>query len=589
MVILAAEEDLMSVRHRFRSLGLAAMAAATALSLSSAVTNSDLVAQTEASYTDNEFAKASISAKWPLAYTRLVGGSAYSSSSIDGYGDNNTYSKSFQYEQGLTGASGTPTYYRRGPEHAWDATLTTWPRDSDKALNNNYGNVATNRFALPYGVDLQGPGAFRCQFISTTFADTVTPPANQCGTSANTFAAASLNTRAFGFGVRVNLGSPQAINAVDIKTAARCSLTTPTNGKLAEASIPSGRIDIGVESISISDRLAYSEDFYTAWNGGAGPFPLSEFQRIQWLGNQPTYVRYLPVITVLESQNPPRAFSEVALYMEAYKAISATNWNRGDLAAKMYFVLSRSECGVKRISDSLLPDKSSVFPINEMPGGNVRTAYTPGTSAYVPNYWSTGFISNSVPAEPLERRAASESVFNSELPPTTTVTSPLESSTASETTTSAPPNPSEEDEAPTAGTTTAATTSATRRTTTVASQAPTVTASPTSTTTPPATKTVTTASAAPAVAIPDDPGTLSPTARLEDVGIVTVGGEDFVVVTPGDTVPTDAQQGVAVLEIWLGGGDPGAAWATFTSDDPDADGWRWAAINPETGTVVYIR
>jgi len=73
------------------------------------------------------------------------------------------------------------------------------------------------------------------------------------------------------------------------------------------------------------------------------------------------------------------------------------------------------------------------------------------------------------------------------------------------------------------------------------------------------------------------------------VGIVTVGGEDFVVVVQGTTVPTDAQQGVAALEIWLGGGDPGAAWATFASDDPDADGWRWAAVNPETGTVVYIR
>lgn len=177
----------------------------------------------------------------------------------------------------------------------------------------------------------------------------------------------------------------------------------------------------------------------------------------------------------------------------------------------------------------------------------------------------------------------------SELPPTTTLTSPLENSTASETTTSAPPNPSGEDESTTAGTSTAATTSTTRRTTTVISAVPTVSAAPTNTTTPPATKTVTTTSAAPAVVIPDEPGTLSPTARLEDVGIVTVGGEDFVVVVQGTTVPTDAPQGVAALEIWLGGGDPGDTWATFTSTDPAADGWRWAAINQETGTVVYIR
>ncbi|WP_404850581.1 hypothetical protein [Dietzia kunjamensis] len=89
--------------------------------------------------------------------------------------------------------------------------------------------------------------------------------------------------------------------------------------------------------------------------------------------------------------------------------------------------------------------------------------------------------------------------------------------------------------------------------------------------------------------IPDEPGPLSATARLEDVGTVEVDGDDLVVVVKGTTVPTDAQQGVAALEIWLGGGDPGATWATFTSDDPDADGWRWAAINQESGTVVYIR
>ncbi|WP_440220276.1 hypothetical protein [Dietzia sp. MNB45] len=142
------------------------------------------------------------------------------------------------------------------------------------------------------------------------------------------------------------------------------------------------------------------------------------------------------------------------------------------------------------------------------------------------------------------------------------MTSPLENSTASETTTSAPPLPSGEDESTTART---------------------------SITTPPATKTVTSTSAAPATVIPDEPAPLSSAARLEDVGTATVDGEDFVVVTPGDTVPSDAREGVAALEIWLNGGDPGDTWSTFTSTDPDADGWRWAAINQETGTVVYIR
>lgn len=119
-------------------------------------------------------------------------------------------------------------------------------------------------------------------------------------------------------------------------------------------------------------------------------------------------------------------------------------------------------------------------------------------------------------------------------------------------------------------------------------QVPTAT-TPKTTTTPQATKTITTTSAAPAVVIPDEPGPLSPSARLEDVGTATVGGDDLLVVVAGDTVPTDAQQGLAALEIWLGGGDPGDTWATFTSDDAEQDGWRWAAVNQKTGTVVYIR
>jgi hypothetical protein len=95
--------------------------------------------------------------------------------------------------------------------------------------------------------------------------------------------------------------------------------------------------------------------------------------------------------------------------------------------------------------------------------------------------------------------------------------------------------------------------------------------------------------AAPAIVIPDEPGTLSPSARLEDVDTVTVGDEDHVVVVEGTSLPSDAKQGAAALETWLGGGTARTTWATFTSDDAEKDGWRWAAINQKTGTIVYIR
>ncbi|MBB1029907.1 hypothetical protein G6027_03160, partial [Dietzia sp. SLG310A2-38A2] len=409
----------MSVHTRFRAVGLATLAAVTALSVVSASTGDGLVAQTEAAYTDSEFAKAGVAAQWPLAFTRLVGGSAYSSTTIAGYPDNNTYSKSFEYEQSLTGQTaigspGDPQWksHWRGPVSLNDgATMNNYgPLDDDRALNNQRANVANNRWQWPHPVDLVRPGGFRCQFINSSFADTEPPP-NQCGTTANTFAAASLDTRAYGFGVRINVGSPQMINSADIKTSARCSLTTQTNGKLAEAGTPTGRIDIGVESLSLTDRLAYSETFHTPWQGGPGPHSFSSFQRVQWLLNEPTFVRYLPIITMRESQDPPHAFSEVALYVESWTARLPFlgSYVPDTLAAKMYIVLSRSECGVKRISDTELPQKSSVFPLNGMPGTNARSAYTPGTTAYAPNYWDGGFTSNSVPSAPLGRQALSGS------------------------------------------------------------------------------------------------------------------------------------------------------------------------------------
>ncbi|GLB65282.1 hypothetical protein NCCP2495_31620 [Dietzia sp. NCCP-2495] len=90
--------------------------------------------------------------------------------------------------------------------------------------------------------------------------------------------------------------------------------------------------------------------------------------------------------------------------------------------------------------------------------------------------------------------------------------------------------------------------------------------------------------------IPRDPGTLDAGARTEDVETITVGDEELdVVVVDGDTVPTDARAGALALATWLGGGTPSTTWATHASTDPDRDGWRWAAINQRTGTVVYIR
>ena len=113
------------------------------------------------------------------------------------------------------------------------------------------------------------------------------------------------------------------------------------------------------------------------------------------------------------------------------------------------------------------------------------------------------------------------------------------------------------------------------------------TATPTSTT--PATKTTTT-SASPTTVIPSDPGTLSASADTTTVGTVEVDGDELDVVVKGDTVPADARTALTALDTWINEGTrPGGDWRTFTSSDPDSDGWRWAAVNQVTGTIVYIR
>ncbi|MBB1030807.1 hypothetical protein G6027_07865 [Dietzia sp. SLG310A2-38A2] len=67
-------------------------------------------------------------------------------------------------------------------------------------------------------------------------------------------------------------------------------------------------------------------------------------------------------------------------------------------------------------------------------------------------------------------------------------------------------------------------------------------------------------------------------------------GAELDVVVKGDTVPTGTRTALAALDTWINEGvRPSGDWTTFTSSDPDSDGWRWAAINQETGTVVYIR
>lgn len=85
-----------------------------------------------------------------------------------------------------------------------------------------------------------------------------------------------------------------------------------------------------------------------------------------------------------------------------------------------------------------------------------------------------------------------------------------------------------------------------------------------------------------------EPTRLRASAETELAGTVMVAGEDCVVVVVGTDLPFDTRHGVAAMADWLDGGNPGDTWVMFVSDDPDGDGWRWAAVSRRTGTTLYV-
>lgn len=288
-------------------------------------------------------------------------------------------------------------------------------------------------------------------------------------------------------------------------------------------------------------------------------------------------VYFRATITSRQHTAPGYALSDLYVTIDQYTTDSGNPYT-----GSFTMILSRSECGI--VSQSMTHQKlNQVFEPRTPPTypNNPANANQVITSAPLPN--STGqlvypgdpnYPNKTAPVSLADQqmtvRGLLDDAVTAEMPLGTTVASPLEDANGTDTTTSAPPDPSDEDRSTTAGTTSAAPT--------------------TTTTTTTATKTATTTSASPAIATPSDPGTLSPTAQTAKVGTVEVDGDELDVVVKGDTVPADARTALAALESWINeGARPSGDWRTFTSSEPDSDGWRWAAVNQATGTIVYIR
>ncbi|WP_333618749.1 hypothetical protein [Dietzia sp.] len=97
------------------------------------------------------------------------------------------------------------------------------------------------------------------------------------------------------------------------------------------------------------------------------------------------------------------------------------------------------------------------------------------------------------------------------------------------------------------------------------------------------------ATATPAPVIPAEPGTLP--ADTEKCGTVEVDGEALDAAIPaGAECETNARRAASrALAAYIADGTLDSWWKSFTSDDPSADGWRWAAIDQKTGQVDYAK
>lgn len=605
MNILLAPRTRRPRRPRKLTAALGGLGLASTLAFSGLV--GERVQETEAAWTDTEMATAEVEASWPEAFVSVVAGSAKSSdTALNGTlltTRNVTYESSFRWSQQLSQPENTVDTTSPDPgsnekfHREFDQRLlgTGNPiNDSSPHLLENTGSgidTVTNalhnwRGSKSFANDNPTyPGTFRCLVINEDYAS-ATNEDPRCGLGSN-FAAASNTTDAYGFSIATGSAYITHLNAADLYTGVTCDETS------AVAHAPTGRVDLGLERGGTNPYLSYTgaaaNRVRTIWANGHTESPngfsdlesgtVSESWRIGAAPLSDPRARVMPIITQEFSgpREQPYAISEIAAYVEVY------NGNLifpETVRAKMYFVLSRSECGVKRTDDAALPPQRSVFP-SELPGGNELDPYN-----------GAGYQPASHQAQPVVARAQQQSeATTSELPPATTVTSPTEHTTASETTTSAPPNAGEEDETSTSASspTTSRSATTTRSSTSPApTRVPTTSATATTSTPPMTTAAPSTSTTAPR--IPSEPNALSPTARTATAATVNIDGKDHEVVARGTRAPADARTAAAALDTWINdGSQPTGNWKAFTSANPDKDGWRWAAINQVTGTIVYIR
>lgn len=539
------------------SVGALTMAAATVFAMAPGN-----AAQTDAAWTDSEYARADLTARWTTEYystnvyysqrtsNQVVSGDnlPYYRSTLQNMSSNNRVNSTTSF----TGGQPRKTATRQEYDYRFNYAPGTFNDSSPYAIVQDDNSWEFHQSHGFNNGQAQGSPAYpdvstttRCIFGT---ADLAPAPAGTtaCGAQPGDLTAARNNGANGGFSISIT-GSNTQVMGYQLSTAVRCS------EKGAYASTPTGKIDIGPERLSANGRgyvINYSwpvvsdpsRGWITVYNGNSGDTQLSASREVA----SSRFARWRVVPRTIVQQNPPYAFSSLELYVESMLPPSG---GQQQINAKTYFVLSRSECGVN--NGYGLPPAQPLYPA--MPGGE---GFTPATDADFTMPGVTPSLNAlRMQAQPPEPTTSTEASDTSEA---TTTTSPTETTTATTVTTSAPPPDSTTDEA-----------STTQETTDEATTTEETTTAPD---------------------VPSEPAPLGADDQVVLVGNVTIDDAFEDAWVKGNTEPDDANDGVFAIDGWINSGiQTDRDWEVFESDDPSADGWRYAAISQITGTVVYVK
>ncbi|MBB1025588.1 MULTISPECIES: hypothetical protein [unclassified Dietzia] len=537
---------------------------------------------TEASWTDREIGQASAQARWMEGFTRVTDPGWKMRGDRDAGLPNSIGMSSPQQPVTRNFTLSYPTGSPLATGADDNRSSFGSPTSSEIVPSRNTGDdLWMGRFPSgPFQGETQPAHASHCMSFPTPASMTATTTTCSAGSNPAPRLVAHQNTVGYTYSIVASgAGTKTArVNVSGFGSIAQCfpdgtsSATITENNSVLELANHTGSLNYSYNrEQSIKSFIPNSDDSAVRYDGTTNQWARYNVNNNFW-GTAPD-ASFVLLANIRKNTflTDYYALAEMDMVIQVYSAGGGSSDN-ATFIDQINLPITRSECGFSN-GTSPMPMRAGTWR-----GDPHQLGWPEKWQTVVPNangrlqtvtHDSTGTSPADATVGVSSRMALQAESETTTLPTGTTVTSPIDRATGTDTSTAAPPDPSGENTNTTAGTTSA---------------------TPTATATPPATTSNTTTSTSHATAIPTEPGTLSATAQTQTVGTVEADGTELDVVVKGATVPSDAPTALPALDTWINEGTrPSGVWRTLASSDPDSDGWRWAAVNRETGTVVYVR